>query len=226
MAEVRDEALLLRRVPYGDTSLICHFFTSHHGRIVLMVRGARRAKSPFRATLAPLHELMACWRPGRTGMGTLLDMERGEKLVDERLDLEGLELCSAAAGLFQEGDPHGYAELRRSFALMHGKEPATALLAGLWQLLHDGGWVGDLFHCWQCGRNVADGEEMAWQSAELICNGCGSGLALSAGMRKAILAQYGSGHVRLSQSDLSRWQRMIQDVLGQHGVRNLSLMRS
>ncbi|HKI61379.1 MAG TPA: recombination protein O N-terminal domain-containing protein, partial [Mariprofundaceae bacterium] len=51
MAELNDAALLLRRIPYSETSLVCHFLTENHGRIVLMARGARRAKSAFRASL-------------------------------------------------------------------------------------------------------------------------------------------------------------------------------
>jgi len=40
MAEIRDDALLLRRIPYGDTSFIIHVLTREHGRISLMARAA------------------------------------------------------------------------------------------------------------------------------------------------------------------------------------------
>lgn len=224
MAELTDEALLLRRIPYGDTSLICHFLTGRNGRIALMARGARRARSPFRASLAPLYELQICWRPGRTGMGTLIDLGRGAKLLEDGLDLEGLELCSVASGLFQEGDPHGFGELRRALARMRGKEGSTALPVALWQLLHDAGWVGDLDHCWQCGREVEEGEPMAWAESELLCGSCGSGMAVSAGMRKGMLAQYGGSSVVMGRHELSSWRRMIQDVLRQHGLRSVAAL--
>ncbi|MDX8403175.1 MAG: DNA repair protein RecO, partial [Mariprofundaceae bacterium] len=135
MAELKDRALLLRRIPYSDTSLICHFLTEQHGRITLMVRGARRAKSPFRAALAPLYALNISWRPGRTGMGSLVDIDRGEKLLDESLDLAGLELCALASGLFHEGDPHGYEELLESLRLIQHCPIGSALFVAAWKLL-------------------------------------------------------------------------------------------
>lgn len=225
MAELGDDALLLRRIPYGDTSLICHFLTRQHGRIALMARGARRTKSPFRAALAPLYELQIRWRSGRTGMGNLVEINRGRKLLDDLLDLDGLELCSIASGLFQEGDPHGYEELLRAISLMQGRESRPALLTGLWQLLHDGGWVGDMGHCWQCGREVDHSDTMHWQDSELVCMNCGIGMTVSAGMRKGMMTQFGSARVRMSDGDLSCWQKMIQDVLREHGIRGKTLFQ-
>lgn len=225
MAELSDDALLLRRIPYSDTSLICHFFTRQHGRITLMARGARRAKSPFRAALAPLYDLQIRWRPGRTGMGSLSDISRGTKLLNDRFDLEGLELCSVASRLFREGDPHGYGELHRAVSMLQHVDPRTALLMAIWQLLHEGGWVGDLDYCWQCGCKTNDDEAMVWQGSELLCVGCGRGMTVSAGMRKGLIAQFGSSNVRLDQSELSSWQRMIQDVLREHGISDKSLFQ-
>jgi len=222
MAELRDDALLLRRIPYSDTSLICHFLTREHGRISLMARGARRAKSPFRAALAPLYRLQISWRPGRTGMGTLTDVVRDERMLDERMDLEGLELFSVAAGLFQDGDPHGYGELVEALALMQHSSPEAALYTGLWYLLQAGGWVGDFRHCWQCGSEVGESDTMGWHDAELVCNSCGSDGTIAAGMRKGFSAQFEGANVRLGRHDLSCWQRMIQDVLRLHGLRALS----
>jgi DNA repair protein RecO len=219
MSELKDSALLLRRIPYSDTSLICHFLTRDHGRVTLMARGARRAKSPMRAALAPLHELNISWRPGRTGMGTLVDVDRSDKLLDESRDYEGLELCAVASTLFQEGDPHGYVEVMEALALMQERSATTSLCAGLWQLLMSSGWVGDFTHCWGCGIESNADSIMSWHGCQLICSSCGHGMTVSAGMRKGLAAQMKSANVSLSRNDLSSWQRMIQDVLRQHGVK-------
>ena len=219
MAELNDDALLLRRIPYSDTSLICHFLTREHGRFSLMARGARRAKSPFRAALSPLYQLTICWRPGRTGMGNLVDIDRGAKLLDEDRSLDGLELCAVASGLFQDGDSQGYAELLQAIEMMQQRPHDAALCIALWQLLLLSGWVGDFDHCWECSNKVDESTSMNWQSCQLVCSHCGKGMAVSAGMRKGIAAQRLHPNVRISQHDLSCWQRMIQDVLRQHGVK-------
>jgi len=222
MAEVEDHALLLRRIPFSDTSLVCHFLTEEHGRIALMTRGARRAKSPFRGALEPLYRLNIRWRPGRTGMGTLVDIERGPRLLSEAYDLDGLELCAVASGLFQDGDPHGYGELIESLQVMRDRPADSSLYSGVWRLLELSGWVSGFEHCWVCGSEVDASSPMAWHDGHLGCSSCGNGSAISAGMRKGIAAHLSQPNVRLNQHDLLSWRKMIQDVLSQHGVRSLS----
>jgi len=222
MAEAKDHALLLRRIPYSDTSLVCHFLTEEHGRITLMARGARRAKSPFRGALEPLYALNIRWRMGRTGMGTLVDIERGARLVSEVYDLDGLELSALASGLFQDGDPHGYQELTEALMMMRDRPVDSALCCAVWRLLELSGWVSNFEHCWVCGSEADARLSMVWQEGQLTCSSCGKGIILSAGMRKGITAHLHQTNIRLGQQDLLSWRRMIQDVLRQHGVRALT----
>ncbi|TLS65964.1 DNA repair protein RecO [Mariprofundus erugo] len=219
MAELMDQALLLRRIPYSETSLICHFLTPAHGRVTLMARGARGAKSPFRATLAPLYRLHIRWRPGRSGMGTLLDAGRAGMLVDEAYMLDGLQLLAIASQLFQEGDPHGFSELSDAMTLLASRHQDEGLCAAFWLLLDRAGLLGDLLHCWQCGEAVADAALMAWKGAQLICSDCGEGGAVSPGMRKGIAGVMRQGNVRLSARDLQHWRMMIGQVMREHGMK-------
>ncbi|MDQ6960302.1 MAG: DNA repair protein RecO [Mariprofundaceae bacterium] len=216
MAEIRDTALLLRRIPYGDTSLIIHILAREHGRVSLMARGARRAKSPFRAALAPLSKLIAVWRPGRTGMGTLVDIERGGALLEEERSLEGLQLNALAAGLFREGEVHGYAELIHALGVLEERKPDSGILAGAWDLLQKEGWLGPLDYCWRCANA---GDVFQWRNAELCCPACGQGMAVSAGLRKGILGHMHNSKVYLPPRDLEMWRLMIQDILRHHGLK-------
>jgi len=217
MAENQDEALLLRRIPYSDTSLICHFLTAQHGRIAVMARGARRPKSTFRATLEPLYDLHICWRPGRTGMGTLTDCQRGDSLLEPSFSLHGLELLAIASRLFQEGDPHGFEESKAALALLGKRGQQQGLLAAVWYVLDISGWLGDLSHCWQCGKK--EDQAMRWQHASLVCDTCGNGMPISAGLRKSIAGVLSGGHVRLGSADADSWRGMIRSVLAEHGIK-------
>ena len=216
MAETADRALLLRRIPYGETSLICHFLTEKHGRIALMAKGARRPKSPLRASLEPLFALTIGWRPGRTGMGTLTDCQRDEILLGEERLLDGLELLAIASRLFHEGDPHGFAETRSALAQLAGRGE-YGLISATWQLLGSAGWLGDLSHCWRCGGEAS--QTMFWQHAHLLCESCGGGMAVSAGLRRSIAALLGGQPVRLSAGDVERWHEMVRSVLKEHSVK-------
>jgi DNA repair protein RecO (recombination protein O) len=220
VTEFRDDAFLLRRVAYGDSSYIIHVLARTHGRLALMARGARRSNSPFRASLEPLYRLELGWRPGRTGMGTLTDIERGCEMVDAAHSPEGLQLCAVAAHLFQEGDPQGFAELQRAFGMLAERKPQDGMLAGIWALLDDHGLLGPLDRCWHCGR---ESEVLGWKEAECRCPACGGGEPLSPGLRRAVPALMRSPRVSLSRVDLTMWARMIQDVLRLHGIRSLHI---
>jgi len=220
MAELRARALLLRRVPYGDSSLICHLLIEHHGRLSLMARGARRARSPLRASLQPLYLLQIRWRPGRTGMGYLQEVVRGPELVPQARMLEGLELLAMAAGLYRDRDPNGFDELRQALHhLAHGAWPG-AQWAAMWRLLELCGWVGDLEHCWRCDTPIERGVPMGWHSGMLMCPACGGGRRLmpeTRGRMRDILA----GESRsLSPAEGRLWQEMIASVLRRHHIRH------
>lgn len=47
----RLHAVVLRRVPYGESDLIVHFFTREAGRLSALARGARRSKKRFGGAL-------------------------------------------------------------------------------------------------------------------------------------------------------------------------------
>ncbi len=219
MAECRSEALLLRRIPYGDTSLICHFMTESHGRLALMVRGARRRISPFRAALAPLYRLQLRWRPGRTGMGILLEAVRGPAWLPEDRMLEGLELLAVAAGLYREGDPHGYAEVVMVLQRLATGSLPESLHAAVWHLLQLCGWVGNMDECWKCNAPVAQQRSMYWQAGSLVCHHCGRGreisVAFCARMRDVLHQQA----VQMPRAEHALWKHMISSVLQQHHIR-------
>jgi len=50
-------AVILRRFPYGETSIVARSYTKHHGKVSLIVKGARRKKSPMAAYFQPLNYL-------------------------------------------------------------------------------------------------------------------------------------------------------------------------
>lgn len=215
MADCCDDGLLLRRVAYSESSWICHVVTREHGLIHVMARGARRAKSPFRAALSPLYALELRWRSGRTGMGQLQDVQRQESLLDEAKHLQGLSLLSLVARIVQEGDVQAYPLLRAALDLLQhrGQE---GLCAAVWYCLQEEGLLGDLSHCWQCGvRDVP----MYWYAGQLRCASCGGQqMLVSQGLRKSMLGVMRDAHVRCSQQDLASWQYMVRTLLVEHRI--------
>jgi len=219
MAELRDNALLIRTIPYSDSSLIAHCFTQHHGRISLMVRGARRAKSPFRAGLMPLYQLQIRWKEPRTGsMGTLLEVQRLDSLVPESKMLSAQSLLSKGNALFPDGVDHGYDELYAALQVLSARDEASGLPAALWHMLSASGLVSDFEHCWHCSSQIDFQQHMYWFRAHSLCETCARkrGLILSSGFRKSVTGNLDNLNIKLSPDYIETWHKMIDQTMAKN----------
>ena len=70
----RQPGLVLHRRAYRETSLIVELFTPEFGRVGLVARGARSARSSMRGTTEPFRLLEASWTR-RGELGTLTGLE-------------------------------------------------------------------------------------------------------------------------------------------------------
>ncbi len=74
-------AYVLHSTPYRDTSVLLEVFTPDHGRIGLVARGVRSAKSRLRGVLQPFRPLLISWY-SKGDLGTLttaeLQVEKGD----------------------------------------------------------------------------------------------------------------------------------------------------
>jgi len=68
------QAFVLHRRNYSDTSLLLEVFTSSHGRLPLVAKGAKRPRAPGAALLQPFTPVLLAW----TGRGEVRTMVRVE----------------------------------------------------------------------------------------------------------------------------------------------------
>lgn len=100
-------AYLLSARPYGDTSLLIEAFTSAHGRVGLIARGARAPRAKLRGQLQPFTPLLLSWR--LTGeVGTVTGAESCAPPVDLRGErvFFGWYLNELVLRLLQRHDAH------------------------------------------------------------------------------------------------------------------------
>jgi len=72
---IHDEpGFLLHTVPWRETSLIAEVLSRHHGRVALVAKGARRARSGLRAVLLGFQPLRLAW----SGRGELRNLTAAE----------------------------------------------------------------------------------------------------------------------------------------------------
>lgn len=100
-------AWVLKAGPYGDTSLLVEAFSRDQGRIGLVARGARSAKSRPRALLQAFRPLLLSWNE-RGDLGTLTGVEAAGPALEFRGEtvFSGWYLNELLLRLLQRHDAH------------------------------------------------------------------------------------------------------------------------
>jgi len=177
-------ALLLRRFPFGESSLVLHVLTPGAGRVALLAKGAYRPSSGYFAVFDLFDTLSLRWsaRPGQElGLVTRAELVTrrpglASDLARYRAALGLLELAHLSArelheerGLFAwlEG---ALAELQRGVV-----DPRLVAVAADLALLREHGLAPALSACASCGARPAERERSVPFSAALggrLCPRC------------------------------------------------------
>lgn len=176
MSIISDQAIVLRRSDYSETSQIVTIFTAAHGKQRLIAKGIKRGtKTRFAPGLDLLEagQVMFSSRPERgQQLGTLMEWKqtRVNPALRERLDC--LYAAQYAAEITDqmtaEDDPHpGLLEaLRTLLEQLAGSSPTLQLVVEYQRaLLVRAGLWPELACCVQTGRALAQGTDVYFSSA-------------------------------------------------------------
>jgi len=171
----RVQALVLRRIPYGDTSLVLHVYSREAGRLGLMAKGVRRhtggrPAAPADVALQSGHlvELVIVVREGRDLQilreAEVLDDFRGLRGDYARL-MSGLAVIEALerTQLPEHADPPLFDAAAAVLRLAAGDcpRPQNLVYWFLLFLLAHSGYGLDLAACGGCGRPWEDFRDRA-----------------------------------------------------------------
>lgn len=114
-------AYLLHSRPYRNTSLIIEVFSHEYGRLGMVVRGARTARSRWAAVLQPFQRLLLSWQgQGELKTLTAAETEGPSCWLQGNTLISGLYANELLLRLLQREDPHPalllyYEQLLESF---------------------------------------------------------------------------------------------------------------
>ena len=136
---------LLHQRPYRETSALLEVFTENFGRVGLIARGVRSAKSRQRGELQPFRPLRLSWQ-ARGELGTLTGVEADgntNRLQGMAL-YSGFYLNELLMRLLTRHDPHpglfaGYRDSLQQLALVDDIEPVLRLFE--MRLLQEAGYA-------------------------------------------------------------------------------------
>ncbi len=108
---INTSAVVLRSFPYGETSIIARCYTRDHGKVSLIVKGARRKKSPMAAYFQPLNylDIVYYYRQTRS-LQSISKASFVEIWSDKNQDIKKITYSMAAVELIErtntDNDPH------------------------------------------------------------------------------------------------------------------------
>jgi len=192
MAQITDNAIILRTRPFSDTSIIAVVLTRSHGKVSVLAKGARRIKGGAGASLEPFTraELVYYDKPGRS-----LQTLAKSAIVDSTPALSTSLGATAAANLaaecvdrlVEEGEPHSdvYAALAASLGQLEaGREPVATAAGFVVRLLTCLGYSPSLAECAECGGAVEGTAVLDPRRGGVLCPQCdvgAGGVTLSGG---------------------------------------------
>jgi DNA repair protein RecO (recombination protein O) len=195
----KTEAVVLRKLRYGEADSILHLYTREHGRVNAIAKGARKSASRFGGRLEPLFRVELMLHEGRGDLATVT----GAATIDgfSGLRTSHVALSAAAAGCdavlrlldARERNEPAY-NLLCNFLTLADRHPAQAgpalVLAFRLKLLLVAGFAPELGACATC----AAGDRLTSFSAKaggLVCDDCADegfaiGEAAATFMREAL----------------------------------------
>jgi DNA repair protein RecO (recombination protein O) len=219
-------ALLLRRFPFGESSLVLHLLTPGAGRVALLAKGAYRPSSGFFAVFDLFDTLAVRWsaRPGQE-LGLVTRATLATRRPDVARDLEryraGLGLLELAHLTAREHHEERalFGWLEGGLGLLQAGRAAPALVgaASDLKLLRENGLAPALGACASCGAAPAVRASAAPVSVALggrLCTRC----AAEVSARGGALASVPLNVLRVAETLMSATPAMLEHTRIEAGL--------
>lgn len=227
----RVEGLVIRSTDYGEGNKIITLLTSTHGKMGIVVRGARKPRSKFGAA-AQLFTYgdYSFYRSGN-GLGTLNNAEILEPFRKLREGLDGPAYAAYAVELTDraladdEAGSYVFRQLHACLsALSEGKDPQAVLRLFEMKIVHVAGYMPILHECTNCGR-VEGTFRFSCSTGGALCDRCfyrdSNAIELDGGVWK-VLRLFESmdmsrlGHIELKAASKEKLKLVLRRWMDMH----------
>lgn len=224
------QALLLRRVEYGDSDLVVTLLTDTIGRVSALARGARKSVKRFGGVIEPMHTLQVAYDDRSSAELVVL---REAKLLRARpflvTSLERMQAAGQALGWVRKAapprtpEPQVWAAMEQLLDQLATEEdtvsPRTRLAATGLRLLSAFGWGIDFDRCVSCGKAPAPGQAAAVDAARggLVCRACGGARRRLSGDDRIALSRAALGVGELDDARAALALELVEQALKAHG---------
>jgi len=232
MPYVKTEAIVLRCVPYSDTSLVAKLYTKDFGKESVIAKGARRQeKNRYGSLDALTHVEVVFLHKDTPALKTLSSWDMIDPLRGLRRDLDrmyagtyAVELTDAMTGEV-EPNPEMFRVLLRALHAFGGEELARSIAEFELGVLRCAGLAPATEKCAACGGSLAGERKLFFSAGQggCLCKGCGAAepaaFAVTAGT-VAAMRLLGNAHedgrssmLKLSGAGAAELRRVLRSYL-------------
>jgi len=185
MPSIADQAIVLRRLDYSESSLVLVFFTREYGKVRAIAKGARRSTktrfSPGIDLLEAGQLVVSVRHPGQEALAILTEWKPARTFAGLREKIERWHaaqyVVDVITSLTEDWDPHPdlYATLERGLAALSDVDDVLGQLVEFQTSTLDAtGLTPRLDKCVGCGRAVQPTADIYFSSFDggLICRDC------------------------------------------------------
>jgi DNA repair protein RecO (recombination protein O) len=227
---ITSDALLLRRVEYGESDLVLTLLTEKLGKVSALARGARKSSKRFTGALEAMHTLRIELdeRPGAE-LATLVETKLQTPREKIMRSLSAMEAAGKALSWARRASPprtpdagvYGVLITLLDRLCETASTEATTLAlaeAGL-AMLSELGWGIDLERCVRCGRQAAPEQSASVDAVRggLVCRSCGGARLRISAAARARLQRAAAGEIAaLTPEDGAYTLAIVEAALGAH----------
>jgi DNA repair protein RecO (recombination protein O) len=179
---VKTRAIVLRRLDFGDTSRIAHFFTEEFGKLTAMVKGAKSPKSKTGLAIDLLNVVeLVLYKKETREVQLVSQVELLKHFSSIRDDFEKYKFASTViellSTLITESEPHlklfeGSVKIL-SLIDSSNQSPKFLFVKYFFFFLKELGYEFQYERCNICRRDISRGEKASINfEAGLICSDC------------------------------------------------------
>ncbi len=202
MPDFNTEAILLRRVEYGDSDLILTFLSRQRGKIAVIAKAAKKSKKRFAGTLELFCLLQLVISETRSkGLAVLKEADLLDPFEQIRVDIQKTAYASYWTEMLynwlekEQPQPRLFALLKTALATLGGGTITPAVTSILFQMqfLSISGLAPNLSACCHCRADLtrlpAEHFAVDLLKGGLVCSRCGRADTGRLGLRRQTILQ-------------------------------------
>lgn len=187
MSLQKDEALVLSKIPYGESDRIVRLFTMTNGKISAIAKGGGKSQKRFMNTLEPFNHIkIEYFKKQNKAMARIENADLIESNRGIEKSLKGF--CTAsffaefADRLTKDGEKNKDLFYVLKCIFMNVKDPgfgSLEIIANLLNILKVTGFMPNFKSCVYCGREVPDEEKVFFSKERggILCKACSTFLS-------------------------------------------------